>query len=106
MNHDHSSGMGKHMLLMVLCCLVPIALIVAVGVLGLSLGPLSGLLPYALVLLCPLMMFFMMRGMSQEHGADVAQHHRSDLGYVDTPRITGNAKGTVETTVPEREQLH
>ena len=119
MNHDHSNGMGKHMLLMLICCLVPIALIVAVSVLGLSLGPLSALLPYALVLLCPLMMIFMMRGMTQEHGADHAQHHRGDpstpsagqLGRVDaprtapTPRIASDPKGAVETTA-SREQCH
>jgi len=120
MNHDHSNGMGKHMLLMLICCLVPIALIVAVSVLGISLGPLSGLLPYALVLLCPILMFFMMRGMMQGQGADHAQHHRGDpstssgqaLGHVDaprtapTPRIASNAKGAVETAAPEREQCH
>ena len=119
MNHDHSNGMGKHMLLMLICCLVPIALIVAVSVLGLSFGPLSALLPYALVLLCPLMMIFMMRGMTQEQGADHAQHHRGDpstrseqaVGYVDAPsstltsRIASDPKGAVETTA-SREQCH
>ncbi len=111
MNHEHSNGMGKHMLLMLICCLVPIALIVAVSVLGLSFGPLSALLPYALVLLCPLMMIFMMRGMTQEQGVDHAQRHRGDLGHVDapsstlTPRIASDPKGAVETTA-SREQCH
>ena len=76
MNHNNSQGMGKHMLIMLACCLVPLALILAVSVFGLSLGALSGLLPYALVLLCPLMMIFMMRGMGHDHGsADAHQHH-------------------------------
>lgn len=76
MNHDNSQGMGKHMLLMLACCLIPIALIVAVSVFGLSLGALTPLLPYALVLLCPIMMIFMMRGMGHDHGAaDAHQHH-------------------------------
>lgn len=45
MNHDHSGGgMGKHMLLMFICCLVPLLLIGVVGTFGLSLGPLQGLL--------------------------------------------------------------
>ncbi len=38
MNHDHSKGMSKHRLLMLVCCLVPLALILAVSVFGLSLG--------------------------------------------------------------------
>ncbi|MBI5029279.1 MAG: DUF2933 domain-containing protein [Chloroflexi bacterium] len=70
--------MGKHMLLMLICCLVPLGLIIAVSTFGLSLGGLSGLLPYALVLMCPLMMIFMMRGMGHDHGAsDAHEHHTS-----------------------------
>jgi choline-glycine betaine transporter len=61
MNHDHSqAGMGKHMLLMLICCLVPIGLVAAVSVLGLSLGPLQALVPYVAALMCPLMMIGMM----------------------------------------------
>jgi len=78
MNHDNSQGMGKHMLIMLACCLIPIALILAVSVFGLSLGALTPLLPYALALLCPLMMIFMMLGMGHEHGAtDAHQPHTS-----------------------------
>lgn len=78
MNHDNSQGMSKHLLIMLACCLIPIALILVVSVFGLSLGPLQALLPYALVLLCPLMMIFMMRNMGHEHGAaDAHQHHAS-----------------------------
>jgi choline-glycine betaine transporter len=76
MNHDNSQGMGKHMLLMLVCCLVPLALILAVSVFGLSLGALQPLVPFALALMCPLMMIFMMRGMGHDHGsADAHQHH-------------------------------
>ena len=76
MNHDHSHGMGKHILLMLLCCLVPLGLIFAVSTFGLSLGPLQSLLPFALVLLCPLMMTFMMKDMMQPNGGmDHSQHH-------------------------------
>lgn len=56
----------RHMLLMLLCCLIPIGLILAVSIFAPSLGQLSALLPYALVLLCPLLMLWMMRG----HGHD------------------------------------
>ena len=71
MNHNHSSngGNASHMLLMLLCCLIPIALIAAVAIFGISLGALTLYLPFAIVLLCPLMMFFMMRGMGHEHDA-------------------------------------
>jgi uncharacterized membrane protein len=106
MNHDHSNGMGKHMLLMLICCLVPIALILAVSVLGISLGPLSALLPYVLALMCPLMMIFMMRGMMQGQGADHSQHHVDAPRTTPTPRIASNANGVVETATPDREQCH
>jgi DUF2933 family protein len=79
MNHDNSHDMNKHMLIMLACCLIPIALIVAVSVFGFSLGSLTPLLPYALALMCPLMMIFMMRGMGHEHGADHAHHHPEAL---------------------------
>ncbi len=77
MNHNHTSNDGhdtRHMLLMLLCCLIPIALIAAVAIFGFSLGALTPYLPFAIVLLCPLMMFFMMRGMGHEHDA-VETHH-------------------------------
>ena len=61
---EHSAS-GKHMLIMALCCLVPLAAIFMVSVLGI---PLSSLGTVALVLLCPLMHILMMRGMGH-HGA-------------------------------------
>ena len=75
MNQDHSNtNNSTHLLIMLACCLVPLALILAIGVFGFSLGLLTPFLPYALILLCPLMMFFMMRGMGHEHGATEAHH--------------------------------
>lgn len=74
MNHDSSQGMSKHMLIMLACCLIPIALIVAVTVFGFSLGSLTPFLPYALALMCPLMMIFMMRSMGHDHGEAHAHH--------------------------------
>lgn len=71
MNHDHSShsDSNRHLLLMLLCCLIPLALILSISVFGLSLGALTPYLPFALVLLCPLLMVFMMRGMMDDHKA-------------------------------------
>lgn len=40
------------------------AVLIAVG------APLASLLPFALLLACPLMMVFMMRGMSGSHGSE------------------------------------
>ena len=108
MNHDHSQGMGKHMLIMLLCCLVPVGLILAVSAFGLSLGPLQALLPYALVLLCPLMMIFMMRGMGHDEDMANPQHH-----HVDAPRnqptkqIPEMTQGAVKTTAASgQEKCH
>jgi hypothetical protein len=51
-----------HGILMLLCCLIPLALIF-----GLSKQGFGGVLSYGLLLLCPLMHIFMMAGM---HGGD------------------------------------
>lgn len=76
MNHDHShNGMGKPMLLMIICCAIPILLVMAVSIFGLALGPLQGLVPYVAALMCPLMMILMMRGMMHSEKHDHAQHH-------------------------------
>lgn len=58
----------KHGLLMAACCLIPIALIAAITVFAI---PVSSITPVVIALICPLMMFFMMRGMGHDHG----QHH-------------------------------
>ena len=69
MNHEHTqSNHNSHLWLMLACCLIPIGLIFAIAVFGISPGPLTPFLPYAFVLLCPLLMFFMMRGMGHDHG--------------------------------------
>lgn len=97
MNHDNSQGMSKHMLIMLVCCLVPIALIVAISVFGFSLGSLTPFLPYALALMCPLMMIFMMRGMGHDHGAGGEHQH-----HVDAPRAQSKAQLT-DTSPSSRE---
>ena len=56
--------MSKHALLMVACCLIPLALIGAAYGLGLTL---DGILPIAMVLLCPILHLVMMRGMGHDH---------------------------------------
>ncbi len=85
MRHDHSNSNSNTHLLLLACCLIPLILILAVGVLGVSLGPLTPLLPFALMLLCPLMMFFLMREMGHGNGQE---HHVQPPGEgeSETPR--------------------
>ncbi len=85
MNHDHNN---KHLLLMLVCCLVPLALILAIGAFGVSVGSLGAFLPYLLILACPLMMFFMMRGLGHEHSDEHAHHHTNASSV--TPSSTPN----------------
>ncbi len=60
---------AKHMLLMLACCLIPIAGLAAVVIFHL---PFTGVLTALMVVACPLghglMMYFMMRGHHDEHG--------------------------------------
>lgn len=97
MNHDHSLGMGKHMLLMLICCLVPIALVAAVSFFGLSLGPFQPLIPYVAALMCPLMMIGMMWMMMRGNSGDQSQHH-TNPSRVETqtpaPRVASNSVAT------------
>ncbi len=51
---DHK-GHGKHMLLMVLCCALPIALLLLLPVFKVNIPALKNILPFAALLLCPLM---------------------------------------------------
>lgn len=97
MNHDHSGANSNlHMWIMLACCLVPLGLILAIGVFGISLGSLTPLLPYALILLCPLMMFFMMRGMGHEHGESDAHHAVAPRTLSSAPQTKVFGKPTAE----------
>jgi FtsH-binding integral membrane protein len=61
-DQTHSCGGGiKHMLLMMVCCLAPLGL-----VLLLQRSGNVGVASYLVLLLCPLMHFFMMRGMGHK----------------------------------------
>lgn len=75
MNRSNTGSI--HLLIMLACCLIPLALILAIGVFGITLGSLTPLLPYAMVLLCPLMMFLMMRSMGQDH--DMEHDHHANV---------------------------
>lgn len=66
--NNHKNGHKKHMLLMLLCCLVPIVLMIGLRYLNLK-GIALPKFSYSLIfLLCPLMHIFMMKGMMGHGG--------------------------------------
>jgi len=64
---EQKNKMGKkHLILMILCCVVPMGVFFVLFALGI---PLNRLFLFAMILLCPLSHIFMMRGM-KHHGQD------------------------------------
>ena len=65
MEHNTSHG-NRHLLLMILCCLIPVAALGAIFVLKI---PAPQVLRYGLILVCPLSMLLMMGLMGRrQHG--------------------------------------
>lgn len=77
-NKNGHNGHGKHMLLMALGCLVPIALLLILPFFNVDSPILTGILPFAIFLLCPLMHVFMMVFMFRKDKKDSSQ---DDIGY-------------------------
>ena len=86
---DVAEAMNKHALLMLACCLVPLAILGVVLTSGVNLG---GYLPFAIMLLCPLMHILMMRGMGHDH----AGHREETPGAGNsTPACHGDARPVI-----------
>ena len=63
---SEQKGMSKHTLIMVLCCLIPLAILGVLWAIGIS----GSHLILGVILLCPLLHIFMMRGMHKSGGHD------------------------------------
>lgn len=76
----------KHMLIMLACCLVPLAALVAITVFNI---PANTVIYFGILLLCPLLHFAMMRNM----GHDQAEHGEHDpMPRAQRPRLTTGEK--------------
>ncbi len=62
---------SKHILIMLACCLIPVAALAAIFVFNI---PVNSVLLFGLVLLCPLAHLFMMKFMMQDHSAEQPHH--------------------------------
>lgn len=59
-NGNKSKGHGKHMLLMVLCCAIPLVLLLLLPALRIESKLIKSILPFSMLIICPLMHGLMM----------------------------------------------
>ncbi len=75
----------KHVLLMLACCLIPLA---ALGAVIFFAVPLNSVIYLGLILLCPAMHLLMMRSMGHDHHEQDHEQHHSTLS---TPQSRNRA---------------
>ncbi len=63
----------KHVLLMLACCLIPVAALAAIFVFRV---PVNSVVYFGLILLCPVMHLLMMRSMGHDHHEQAHDHHQ------------------------------
>ena len=78
----------KHLLIMAVCCLAPVAAIFAIGALGITTRGFASVLPFFLFLLCPIVMFLGMGLLMRNSG-----HHHSPP----TQATTASSRDAQET---------
>ncbi len=91
MEHNTSQHGNRHMLLMILCCLIPVAALGAIFVLKI---PVPLVLTYGLVLLCPLshlLMMGMMGRKQHDQAPDAANRPGAETGAVQSSGKGGAA---------------
>jgi hypothetical protein len=76
MQHGRQGMNTRHLLIMLICCLVPIVALGAAWLLGISLGTVATI---GLLLLCPLGHFFLMRWMGHGPGHSRTTSGRTQL---------------------------
>jgi len=91
---------NRHMLLMILCCLIPVAALGAIFVLRL---PVPQVLTYGLVLLCPLSHVLMMgmMGREQHDGAEGDANGRDAVADASQPTADRGATCHREPSLPK-----
>ncbi len=68
---SEQKGMSKHTLIMVLCCLIPLAILGVLWAIGIS----GSYLIFGVILLCPLLHILMMRGSHKGSGEGGGHAH-------------------------------
>ena len=68
---SEKKGMSKHTLIMVLCCLIPLVTLGVLWAIGIS----GSYLIFGVILLCPLLHIFMMRGTHKGSGEGGGHAH-------------------------------